>query len=102
MESLGDHSRRRSSRDSGGGDIRLVNKLLLLVGALLFVNGITVTLITALIPVAVGSPVIVTLVTGCLGSAYAAKRYPERTNALRRAVADLVSREQSPQHQGGL
>lgn len=105
MDSLADHSRRRATaRD--GGDLRLVNRLLLLVGALLFVNGIAVTLITAFIPVAVASPVIVASVTGCIGSASIARRYPAKTRALfrtvRPVVTALIPQDRSSRQQGGL
>lgn len=105
MDSLADHSRRRSSK-TPDGNIRLLNKLLLLVGALLFVNGIAVTLITAFIPVAVASPIIIALVTGCIVTAYIAWRYPAKTRALYRAVhpaiAALFRRNRSSRQQGGL
>lgn len=105
MDSLADHSRRQSNRDSGR-NIRFVNRLLLLIGALLFVNGIVVTLITAFIPAAVASPVIIAFVTGCVGSTYIAYRYPAKTRGLYRTVrpvvAALVPRNRSSRQQGGL
>lgn len=115
MDSLGDRPRRRSSRtrSSGrrsdrdaAGTLRLANRLLLLTGAVLFVNGITITLISTLIPVAISSPLIVTLVTGTIATGYAATRSPRRTPALRAAIRPLVtalrSRNRSPRRQGGL
>lgn len=105
MDSLADHTRRRSEPESVG-TVRLANRLLLLLGALLFVNGITITLISALIPIAIGSPVIVTLVTGSIAAAYTAKRYPSRIetlrDAIRPALSRLLARDRSPRQQGGL
>lgn len=105
MDSLGDHSRRRSSRDTGG-TLRTANRLLLLLGALLFINGIVVTLITALIPVVVNSFVIVTIVTGTVAAGYALKRSPRRIAILRATIRPVLSmlrsRNRSPRRQGGL
>lgn len=115
MDSLGDQSRRRSSRGrpsrrrSGrdtAGTLRFANKILLLSGALLFVNGITITLITALIPVAISSAFVITLVTSVVVTGYATARSPGRLAALRAVIRPLVttlrSRDRSPRRQGGL
>lgn len=105
MDSLRDHARRRSSRDAGG-TLRTANRLLLLLGALLFLNGIAVTLITVFIPVAISSLVIVTVVTGTVAAGYALKRSPRRIAILRATVrpvlSTLRSRNRSPRRQGGL
>jgi hypothetical protein len=115
MDSLGDRPRRRSSgsrssrRRSAGdtvGTLRLANRLLLLTGALLFVNGITITLISALIPVAISSALVITLVTGTVAAGYAATRSGNRLTALRAVIrplqSTLRSRDRSPRRQGGL
>jgi hypothetical protein len=98
-------SRRRSSRDTAG-TLRLANRLLLLSGALLFLNGITITLITALIPVAISSTLVITFVTGTVAAGYATARSPGRLGSLRAVlrpmVATLRSRNRSPRRQGGL
>jgi hypothetical protein len=79
---------------------------LLLLGALLFLNGIVVTLITALIPVVVNSFVIVTIVTGTVAAGYALKRSPRRIAILRATIRPVLSmlrsRNRSPRRQGGL
>lgn len=109
MDSLADHSSRRSeSTRTDDGALRLTNRLLLLAGALLFVNGITITLITALIPVAVDSLVIAAVVTGIVAVAYAANRYPNRFEAFWTAIRTPLStlrsgeEERHPRQQGGL
>lgn len=115
MDSLGDHARRRSSggrssrrRSTGdtGGTLRLANRILLLSGALLFVNGITITLITALIPVTISSAFVATFVTSIVVTGYVTARSPIRPAALRAVIRPLVttlrSRDRSPRRQGGL
>lgn len=105
MDSLADHSSRRSeSTRTDNGALRLTNRLLLLAGALLFVNGIIITLVTALIPVAVNGLAIAAVVTGIIAVAYVAKRYPNRVRAVRSGLSSLRSEkgERSPRRQDGL
>lgn len=113
MDSLSDHTTRRSTGRRGsdrgsGGPTAAINRFLLLAGALLFINGISVTLIAALIPFAISSAIVitfVTLLTVMTALAYVAKRNPGRTRALvetvRPLVETLTDRDRA-RRQGGL
>lgn len=109
MDSLSDHASRRSTRGRGsrresGGATAAINRVLLLAGALLFVNGISVTFISALIPFAISSAIVittVTLLTVLAVLAVVARRNPQRTRAVLEAARLLTSRD-SPRRQGGL
>lgn len=113
MESLSDHGSRRSTGGRGpdrgsGGAIAALNRVLLLIGALLFINGVSVTLIAALIPFAISSAIVISTVTALTvvaALAYAAKRNPARTRALvetARPLVESVTDRDRPRRQGGL
>lgn len=113
MESLSDHGSRRSTGGRGpdrgsGGTTAALNRVLLLAGALLFINGISVTLIAALIPFAISSAIVITFVTVltiAAALAYAARRNPARTRALvetARPLVDSMTDRDRPRRQGGL
>ncbi|MDL5360971.1 hypothetical protein [Halalkalicoccus sp. NIPERK01] len=113
MDSLSDHTSRRTTGRRGpdpgsGGATAAINRALLLAGALLFINGISVTLIAALIPVAISSAIVITFVTALTvvsALAYVSKRNPERTQAVveatRPLVETLTDRDRA-RRQGGL
>jgi protein-S-isoprenylcysteine O-methyltransferase Ste14 len=113
MDSLSDHTSRRSTRGRGsdrgsGGPTAAINRFLLLAGALLFINGISVTLIAALIPFAISSAIVVTFVTFLTAAsalAYIAKRNPARTLALvetARPLVEILADRDRARRQGGL
>lgn len=113
MDSLSDHASRRSAgrrgpdRDSGGA-VSLINRALLLIGALLFINGVSITFIAVLIPFAISSALVITFVTALTGIAalaVVARQNPARTQAIvetaRPMIESLTDRDQ-PRRQGGL
>lgn len=72
----------------------------------MFANGITITLITSLIPVAISSAVVASFAITALVGAYTLGRSPGRGSLLRaltRPLASMLrSRTRSPRRQGGL
>ncbi|MEM4780894.1 MAG: hypothetical protein QXG03_04945 [Halalkalicoccus sp.] len=115
MDSLSDHASRRASRgrssgQDSGGTVAAINKALLLTGALLFVNGISISFIAVIIPFAISSAIVVTLVTTLsVGGLVAvlARRNPDRTrsfaDAARPLVASVTDRDRDrARRQGGL
>ena len=86
----------------------MINRALLLTGALLFINGISVTLIAALIPFAISSAIVisvVTILTASSGLVYLTRRNPDRTRAfveVVRPVVDSLTNQDGPRRQGGL
>lgn len=113
MDSLSDHASRRSSGGrspdgDSGGTVAVINRLLLVVGTLLFINGISITFIAALIPVAISSVTVITLVTApTVVSALAVvlRRNPDRTRRLvetaRPLIESMTGRDRA-RRQGGL
>lgn len=113
MDSLSDHTSRRSTRgrspDRGPvGAVAVINRALLLTGALLFINGISVTLIAAFIPFAISSAIVipfVTALTASSGLVYLTVRKPARTRAfveIARPLIDSLANRDQPRRQGGL
>ncbi|ADJ14935.1 hypothetical protein [Halalkalicoccus jeotgali] len=113
MDSLADHTSRRTTGRHGpdpesGGATAAINRVLLLAGALLFINGISVTLIAALIPVAISSAIVITFVTALtVASAlwYLVRRNPARTRAAIEATRPLIeslTERDRARRQGGL
>jgi hypothetical protein len=113
MDSLSDHTSRRSTRGrrpSRGpvGAAAVINRALLLTGALLFINGISITLIAAFIPFAINSAIVisvVTILTASSGFVYLTRRNPDRTRALvavARPLVDSLSNRDQLRRQGGL
>lgn len=113
MDSLSDHTPRRSrdgrkpDRGSGGG-VSLINRALLLLGGLLFINGASITFIAVLIPFAISSALVITFVTALTVSAalaFVARQNPTSTQAVvetaRPLVESLTDRDR-PRRQGGL
>lgn len=113
MDSLSDHASRRSGRGRGpergsAEATAVVNRVLLLTGSLLFINGISVTFITVLIPFAINSAIVITFVTvltALAALAVVTRRNPDRIRALvettRPLVEMLIGRDR-PRRQGGL
>lgn len=113
MDSLSDHVSRRSTggrrpEPGSNGATAVINRVLLLTGALLFINGISVTLIAALIPFAISSAIVivfVTILTALSALTYVIKRNPDRTRTFVEAVRPLVdslANRDRPRRQGGL
>ncbi len=113
MESLSDYTSRRSPRGrdpdrDSGGTVAAINRVLLLIGAFLFINGISVTLIAVLIPFAISNAIVITFVTALTTAsalAYLARRNPDRTRALveaARPVVDSLTGRDRARQQGGL
>lgn len=113
MDSLSDHTPRRSTGGRGpdrgsGGAVSLINRALLLIGALLFINGVSITFIAVLIPFAISSALIITFVTALTVSAallVVARQDPDRRRAVVETVRPLVETlmdRDRPRRQGGL
>ncbi|WP_122090020.1 hypothetical protein [Halalkalicoccus subterraneus] len=113
MDSLSDHTSRRSAGRRGsdrgsGGSVSLINRALLLIGALLFINGVSITFIAVLIPFAISSAIVITFVTALtvMGAlTFIAKQNPARTWAIvetARPVIESLTDRDRPRRQGGL
>lgn len=88
MESLAERSSWKSSLSDS--ELEYTNKTLLSAGILLFINGIGLSFVSAVVPIDISNVVTVMFVTSLVLGCYAFVRYPPLAHVLLESVANGI------------